>query len=120
MKVLVNAKRERDLLASELRDGLSKSLGRRVCPADHHHNAVLPETEREADDKKRMPWMTEIGSDVSVLQRPCSFPRGGSRWEINTRLATPAQKRQGICHRTDDATILVIKWDMGKPGRGLD
>ena len=64
--------------------------------------------------------MTEIGSDVSVLRRPCSFPQGGSRWEINTRLATPAQKRQGICHRTDDATILVIKWDMGKPGRGLD
>ena len=73
---MVNAKR--DLLASELRDGLCKSLGRRVCPADHHHHAVLPETETEDNDKKRKKrilWMTEIGSDIRV-QRPCSFPRG--------------------------------------------
>ena len=36
------------------------------------------------------------------------FPGARSRWEINTRLATPAEERQGICHRTGDATTLVI------------
>lgn len=73
MKMMVNAKR--DLLASELRDGFCKSLGRRVRPADHHHNAVLPEAETEDNDKKRKKRMTEIGSDIGV-RRPCSFPRG--------------------------------------------
>ena len=104
--MLANAKR--DLLTSELGDGLCKSLGRRVGPADHHHNAVLPEAETEDKDKKRRKrilWMTEIGSDI---RDRAVFPGAGSRWEINTRLATPAQKRQGICHRTGDATILVI------------
>ena len=89
-----NAKR--DLLTSELGDGLCKSLGRRVGPADHHHNAVLPEAETEDKDKKRILGMTEIGSDI---RHRAVFPGAGSRWEINTRLATPAQKRQGICHR---------------------
>ena len=51
--------------------------------------------------------MTEIGSDIRVLQ-PCSFPRGRRRWEINTRLATPAQERQRICHRTGMPRFLVI------------
>ena len=53
--------------------------------------------------------LTKIGSDISLVgvRRLCSFPRGTHRWEINTRLATPAQKRQGICHRSLDATILV-------------
>ena len=52
---------------------------------------------------------------ISVCGNRAVFPGAWSRWEINTRLATPAQKRQGICHRTknmppdqDDATILVI------------
>ena len=107
----VSANRERDLLTSELRDGLCKSLGRWVRPTDHHHHAVLPEAETEDNDKKRkkkrIPWMTEIGSDIRVLQ-PCSFPRGRRRWEINTRLATPAQERQRICHRTGMPRFLVI------------
>ena len=62
------------------------------------------------------------------------FPEAWSRWEINTRLATPAQKRQGICHRTKKMPPdqkyatgprrchdLGHKWDgMGEPGSGFD